>query len=62
MLILSRKQDERIILTDRDTGKQIAEIVLVRIRGERARIGIHADESAVVIHRLEVHERLKATA
>lgn len=43
MLILSRKKDEKIeVIVD---GKILATVMLVDIRGPRARIGFQADES-----------------
>ena len=52
MLVLSRKQGQKLIIGDN------IEIVIVEIRGDRARLGIDAPTD-VSIHREEVHERLR---
>lgn len=55
MLVLSRKRNEKIdVFVD---GKHI-EIVVVEIRGDKTRLGIHAPGD-VVIHRREVTEALE---
>jgi len=52
MLVLSRKAEERIILT---VGGIEISLVVVDIRGDKARLGIDAPAS-VIIDRQEVHE------
>lgn len=48
MLVLSRKEKERIMLTDLDSGRQIV-IKLLQIEGSRAKIGIEADSQVKVM-------------
>lgn len=51
MLVLSRKRNESIMVGD-------SEIVIVEIRGDKVRLGIHADAKTPV-HRREVYEELQ---
>lgn len=55
MLILSRKKNEKIVI-----GDNIA-IVIVEIRGDKARIGIEAPKE-VPVHRQEVADQIKKRA
>jgi carbon storage regulator len=55
MLVLSRKQDESIMIGDG------IEIVIVEIRGNKVRLGISAP-SQVPVHRREVYEAIRRTA
>lgn len=52
MLVLSRHQNEAIMIGDR------IKIVVVDIRGDKVRLGIEAD-SDVPVHRLEVYNAIK---
>lgn len=52
VLILSRKKNESIVINDDIT------IVVVEIRGDKARLGISAPKDTPV-HRLEVYEAIK---
>lgn len=54
MLVLSRKQDEKVILT---RGDMRIEVLVVDIRGDKVRLGIEAP-SDVKIHREEVWEAI----
>ena len=54
MLVLSRKQGERIMVDD------CVEITVVQLRGDRVRLGFCAPKH-VAIHRQEIHERIKGT-
>lgn len=56
MLILSRKEDEKIII---DFNGEIVEVMVVDIQGDKVRLGIEANRR-VVIHREEVYRRLQA--
>lgn len=47
-LILTRKTNERILLKDKD-GHHIATIEVCEANFGRARIGIHADRSVVIV-------------
>jgi carbon storage regulator len=52
MLVLSRKQNEAIVIDDRIVVR------VVEIRGDKIRLGIEAPRE-VPIHRLEVHEAIQ---
>ena len=54
MLVLSRKQGERIIVDDCVT------ITVVELRGGKVRLGFCAPEH-VAIHRQEIYERISST-
>ena len=54
MLVLSRKQGERIIVDDCVT------ITVVELRGGKVRLGFCAPEH-VAIHRQEIYERIAST-
>lgn len=58
MLVLSRKRNERIIVTDRRTGDRLT-IAVVDIRGDKARIGLEASDD-YAIHREEVQDQIDA--
>ena len=51
MLVLSRKQGERIIVDD------CVEIMVLEVRGRKVRLGFRAPEH-VAIHRQEIYERI----
>jgi len=51
MLVLSRKQGERIVVDD------CVEIVVLDVQGRKVRLGFHAPEH-VAIHRQEIYERI----
>lgn len=48
MLVLSRKTGERLILTDKDTGKHLATFVISRIAGNRATVAVDAPDEVRV--------------
>jgi carbon storage regulator len=52
MLVLSRKVNESIIISDN------IEIFIVEIRGDKVRLGINADAS-IPVHRREVYDAIK---
>ncbi len=52
MLVLSRRQDERIVI-----GDQIV-ITIVEIRGDKVRVGIEAPRD-VPVHRREIYEAIQ---
>jgi carbon storage regulator len=52
MLVVSRKKDEAVVITDEIT------ITVIDIRGDRVRLGIDAPMGAE-IHRKEVYDLLK---
>ena len=49
MLILSRKEFEKLILRNRETGEFIAEVSVARIAGNRVNIGIEAPDHVRVV-------------
>jgi carbon storage regulator len=53
MLVLSRRVDEKILIT---AGDQVIVVTLVDVRGEKVRIGIDAERSVSVM-RAELLER-----
>lgn len=53
MLVLSRKEDESIIINDN------IRIRVVEIRGGKVRLGVEAPHD-IPVHREEVHGRIKA--
>jgi carbon storage regulator len=53
MLVLSRKQDETIVI---DNGRIV--ITVVELRGDKVRLGFQADKS-ISIHRSEVHDAIQ---
>lgn len=59
MLVLSRKRDEKILLKTKN-GEEI-ELTVVRIDGNKVRLGIEAD-SNVTILRSELIESMKKAA
>ena len=52
MLVLSRKEGERVRIGDEIT------VTIVEIRGDKVRIGIEAPET-VSVHRQEVYEKIQ---
>lgn len=59
MLVVSRKRDEKIVLTTSD-GTEI-ELVVVRIEPKKVRLGIQADKNVAIL-RSELKERPSKTA
>lgn len=59
MLVVSRKRDEKIVMTTAD-GSEI-EIVVVRIEPNKVRLGIQADKSITIL-RSELKDKLALTA
>lgn len=55
MLVLSRKIGERIVAYDPENPDLVIEFVLVRIRGQAARIGIEAP-SGICVKRAEISD------
>lgn len=48
MLVLSRQKDDAIIIEDKD-GNFIAQVTVVRIEGQKVRLGIEADKSIKIV-------------
>ena len=57
MLVLSRHVNEKIVLDLRKWGLGVVDLMVVDIRGDKVRIGIHAT-TEVPVHRLEVFEEI----
>lgn len=55
MLILTRKVGETIVINDD------IRVTVLGVKGNQIRIGVEAP-STVVVHREEIHERIKAEA
>ena len=55
MLVLTRKEHERIIIGDG------IRLTVVEIRGGKVKLGIECD-AAIPVHRQEVYDRLQAEA
>lgn len=55
MLVLSRKQDEQIVIDVKpsDVTQRIV-ITLIEVRGDKVRTGYTADKEFVTVHRREV--------
>lgn len=56
MLVLSRKVNEELVITMPD-GTQVS-VVVVDIRGDKVRVGVHAPRD-VAVHRREVHDAIE---
>jgi carbon storage regulator len=54
MLVLSRKQNESIIINDNIV------VTVVEVRGDKVRLGIEAPKE-IAVHRKEVYEAIKAS-
>lgn len=54
MLVVSRKNDQKIII---GTGKDAIEIMVVQIRGDKVRIGVQAPKD-VPVHREEIYNEI----
>lgn len=57
MLVLSRQQDEVVVILDPNTGVKV-EVTVVDIRGDKVRLGFNTKRS-IQIHRKEVMERIE---
>jgi len=55
MLVLSRKENEEVYII---IGDRIVKIMLVELRGDKARLGFEAD-SDIQVHRKEVYEAIQ---
>lgn len=58
MLVLSRKEHERVFIkVPPSSVEQTIEVSVVSFRGDKVRIGFEADRR-VIVHRQEVHEAI----
>ncbi|MGO8745973.1 MAG: carbon storage regulator CsrA [Thermoguttaceae bacterium] len=55
MLVLSRKQDQSIIIGDKIV------VTVVEIRGDKVRLGVQAPKE-VSVHRHEIYDKVKRAA
>lgn len=58
MLVLSRKPNEKIVLTDRHTGQEVT-VLVVSMKNGQVRLGIDAPDSIDII-RSELREKEEA--
>jgi len=61
MLILSRKRQEVIVIGGPGRFEVLLKVTVIEIRGDTVRLGFKADAD-VPVHRLEVWDRLRASA
>jgi carbon storage regulator CsrA len=59
MLVLSRKQQETVVVGGSDGFERLLKVTVVGIRGQIVKLGFEIDPT-VPVHRLEVWERLRA--
>ena len=59
MLVLSRKNQESVMVGGTSACERLLRVTVVEIRGERVKLGFEADAD-VPIHRSEVWERIRA--
>jgi len=57
MLVLSRKNQESVVVGGSDGFERLLKVTVIEIRGSRVRLGFEVD-SGVPVHRLEVWERI----
>lgn len=61
MLVLTRKQQESVIVGGEDGIHRLLKVTVLQIAGGRVKLGFEVD-GEVPVHRLEVWERLRANA
>ena len=59
MLVLSRKNQESVVVCGSNDSEQLLRVTVLDICGEKVRLGFEAD-SSFPIHRSEVWERMRA--
>jgi carbon storage regulator len=59
MLVLSRKNQESVVVGGSDGLEPLLKVTVLEIRGGSVRLGFEADE-AIPVHRWEVWERIRA--
>ena len=57
MLVLSRKNDEAVVIGGSVSFERMVKVTVVGIKGGQVRLGFEADAD-VPVHRLEVWERI----
>jgi len=61
MLVLSRKSQESVVVGASEGQEPLLKVTVLEIRGGCVRLGFEA-EAVVPVHRLEVWERIRASA
>jgi carbon storage regulator len=61
MLVLSRKNQESVVIGDSGNSPRLLKVTVLGIQGGKVRLGFEAD-AHVAVHRLEVWEQLCARA
>jgi carbon storage regulator len=61
MLIVTRKNQESVVVGGSDRFERMLKVTVLEIRGGKVRLGFEVD-AEVSVHRLEVLERIRAGA
>jgi carbon storage regulator CsrA len=61
MLVLSRKPQESVVVGEANGFEAMLKVTVLEISGGRVRLGFEVD-AAFPVHRLEVWERIRASA
>jgi carbon storage regulator CsrA len=61
MLVLSRKNQESVVVGGADGFQRMLKVTVLEIRGAKVKLGFEVD-AGVPIHRSEVWERIRAEA
>jgi carbon storage regulator len=61
MLVLARKNNQSVMVGGADGFERLLKITVLDVRGGTVRLGFEAD-AGVPVHRLEVWERIRASA
>jgi carbon storage regulator CsrA len=61
MLILSRRNQESVVVGGSDRFQRMLTIKVLEIKGEKVKLGFDVDPD-VPVHRLEVYERIVASS
>jgi carbon storage regulator CsrA len=59
MLVLSRKNQQSVVVGGSEGFERMVVVTVLGIRGENVRLGFEVD-AAIPVHRLEVWERIRA--
>jgi carbon storage regulator len=59
MLVLSRKNNESVVVGGPGPFEQLLKVTVLEIKNDRVRLGFEAD-AAIPVHRWEVWERIRA--
>ena len=60
MLVLSRKNEESVVVGGSNGFKPMLKVTVLQINGAKVRLGFEADEG-VPVHRWEVWEQIRAS-